>query len=229
MIPTLVHPRNVLIYAVLGLGLAACGTAGDQPLGQLASAAISQVTNKSADAGDVRAQLTPAAVAAVQEPFVLVSLPARQASATLRIFANVDGRIDWRGNDGISIVTTDDIVIATRGLGADLFLAEAAGLRSALVKGTGTITRRHTLLDGENRESIVQYDCTISVTGMETVDLIARKSVSKKMTETCRQQDGAGVSFTNQYWIGFADELMLQSKQWINDDIGYLIVQHIKH
>lgn len=229
MISILFHPRNVLTYAVLGLGLAACGTAGDQPLGQFASAAISQVMDETAGVDDVRAQLTPAAVAAVQEPFVLVSLPTRQASATLRVFANVDGRIDWRGNDGISIVTRDDIVIATRGLGADLFLAEAAGLRSVLAKWAGMISRRHSLLDGENRETIVQYDCTISFDGMETVDLIARNTVSKKMTETCHQRGSDGVSFTNQYWIGASDELMWQSKQWINDDIGYLMVQHIKH
>jgi hypothetical protein len=142
----------------VSLVLTACGNTGAQPLGQVASAVVAQMTTETSDADDVRARLTPSVVAAVQEPFLLVSLPARDASATLRAFATVDGRTDWRGSDGIAFVMADDILIATRGLGADLFLAEAAGLRMALANGSGAVTRRHRLLDGENREVVAEYE-----------------------------------------------------------------------
>lgn len=219
---------RMLALLTSGLVLNACGNTGAAPLGQVASAVVGQMTAGRSDAGDVRAQLTPAVVAAVQEPFLLVNLPARNASATLRAFATIDGRTDWRGGDGISFVIADDIVIATRGLGADLFLAEAAGLRAALAKGSGTITRRYSHLDGENREVIAQYECTISAAGSETIDLIERNVVTEKRTEACLPVTGDGQAFVNSFWIGADDRLVRQSDQRISDDIGQVVIQHIK-
>ena len=216
------------LLTLCALGLSACGNSDAQSLGQIAGAIATQITSDAPDADDVRAQLTPAVVAAVEEPFLLVSLPARDASATFRLFANIDGRTDWRGSDGISVVTAQDIVVATRGLGADLFLAEAAGLRNALAIGSGTIARHHSHLDGENREIVQQYQCNVSVAGVETVDLIARIVATRRIDEACQPTGRDGEAFTNNYWIGIDDGLIWQSNQWISDDIAYIMIQHLK-
>lgn len=217
-----------LALLAFSLVLNACGNTGAQPLGQVASAVVTQLTTATSDADDVQTQLTPAVVAAVQEPFLLVSLPARNASATLRAFAAFDGRTDWRGGDGIAFVLADDIIIATRGLGADLFLAEAPGLRMALADRSGAVTRRHSHLDGENREVVAEYACTIAVTGIETIDLIARNVQTEKVTETCLPVTKDGQAFINSYWIGVSDRLIWQSEQWISHDIAYALIRHIK-
>ena len=137
---------------------------------------------------------------------------------------SIDARTDWRGGDGIAFVIADDIVIATPGLGEGIFLAEAAGLTN----GLGTIIRQYSHFDGENREFLAQYKCTISAAGSETINLIARNVMTEKRAEACVPVTGGGKAFVNSFWISADDGLVWQSDQRTSDDIGQVVVQHIK-
>lgn len=212
----------------LTAGLYGCGDTSTQPLASVVSLAASALTTTPQDTGAERTWHTPSIVAGAQEPFILVALPARDASATLRAFAQINGKIDWRGNDGISIVIANDVVVATRGLGADLFLAEASDSRATVADQAGLIRRSHSWLDGENRAVGIDYGCTISVVGREPIYLITRITITEKISETCREVGSETNSFTNNYWVGVDDGVVWQSRQWISDPVGYILIQHIK-
>ncbi|WP_322895263.1 MULTISPECIES: YjbF family lipoprotein [unclassified Yoonia] len=223
------RPHLLLTFCGLSLALTACGNRDTKPVDQVVRALFSQLTAEPpADMDAVRSQLTPEMVAALPEAYTLFNVPKLNAGATMTVFAVTGNRVDWRGDDGVSIVMLNDIVIATRGLGADLFLADAAEVRAAVADRSGTVTRRHSWLDGENREVTVQYDCMISVAGVETVDLISRSVAAERISETCYAAPADMLAFTNDYWIGVNDGLLWQSNQWISENIGYVLVQHLK-
>ena len=219
---------KIIVPAGILTALIACGSSDSQPLTQVFGAVATQLTSDGTAARDARAQLTPEIVAGVTEPFLLVDVPARQASATFAVFARSQNRTDWRGADGISIVVADDFVVATRGLGADLFLADPGGLRAALSSGSGRSVRRHTRLDGENREVKFIYNCLVQTDGFETIDQIDRKIVSKKITEICESDLRTETDFSNSYWIGAVDGLVWQSEQWVSPDVGHLKLTNLR-
>lgn len=218
--------RRVLSAAALLLALGACGNGAAPPLTQIGGALVTQIFN-SDDAPDVRAQLTPQVLANLQQPLLLVELPARKASATMARFAVTDGRTDWRSGDGSAVVMVDDVLIATRGLGADLFLAEVGDLRAALIRGSGTISRRHHLLDGENQEYTQSYTCTITDAGLETINLLTGNIVSRRSIETCVSESPKNMQFMNEYWSVPGSVEILQSYQWVSTEVGYMILKYI--
>lgn len=223
------RPHMAVIFCGLSMALFACGNTDARPLDQAVGALVSLVKSEPpADVNAVRSGLTPEMVAALQEAYTLFGLPKLNAGATMTVFSATGNRVDWRGDDGVSIVMLNDIVIATRGLGADLFLADAGGVRAAVADKSGNVTRSHSWLDGENREVTVGYDCVISVAGFETVDLISRNVEAERISETCYVRGTDIVAFANDYWIAVSDGQLWQSNQWISDNIGYLFVQHLR-
>lgn len=219
--------RMIPVAALLLLG--ACGSEGEQPITRAIGALVAQIGQERADP---LTQLTPAIVAGVADPFILVSLPARQTAATMAVFAQsetADGpRIDWRAGDGSSLVLQADIVIATRGLGADLFLAETGDLLAGLRAGSGQHLRRHSRLDGENRLVVTEFACNIRTGDTAEVDLIARKVVATILIEDCQPRSAEGQGFTNTYWRAEQTGEMVQSEQWIGPDLGTLQIRHLK-
>lgn len=210
------------------LSLTACSNQGTQPLSQAFGALTAQLQAVGTPAADARSQLSPPVVGAVKQPFLLAELPVRQASASMTLFNRRGDIEDWRGADGTSVVLDHDILIATRGLGADLFAAQAPQLRSALAGASGTIQREHRYLDGENRPFSHAYTCVITASGgREAVDLIARKVATERLVETCKADKSDSKGFTNEYWIGLADGQIWQSRQWVSNALGSLLIQHL--
>ena len=83
-------------------------------------------------------------------------------------------------------------------------------------------------LDGENREVVRRYVCDVERSGTENVDLIARNVATVKVGETCRSVAGEQLQYVNSYWIGVENNEIQQSRQWINDRVGYVIIQHLQ-
>lgn len=218
-----------LIYLGLSMALFSCGNMDARPVNQVIGGLLSQVTAEPpADMDAVRSQLAPEMIAALPVAYTLFNVPNLNAGATMTVFSATGNQVEWRGDDGVSFVMLNDIVIATRGIGADLFLADAGGVRAAVAQKTGTVVRSHSWLDGENREVNVRYDCVISVAGFETVDLISRNVAAERISETCYVPGADSPAFTNDYWIGVSDGQLWQSNQWISEQVGYVFVQHLK-
>lgn len=212
----------------LALAISGCTNGDAPPLTQVAQALVTQITSGPAEAPDIRTQLTPDVVASVDRPFLLVSLPARDAEAIVPLVTRTGNRSDWRTADGTSVVLDGDILIATRGLGADLFLAQFGDLPAALERGAGTITRQHQRLDGENHPVTTSYRCEIIDNGLETINAITQDIVTRNLTEHCESDTPMAEDFTNQYWISVADGEIWQLKQWVSPAVGYIILQYVK-
>lgn len=219
--------RAALMIAALALA-AGCSSDGNTRLADMFRTIAAQATAIGETSGrDARAVLTPEGVAATQVPYLLVDIPSRQASATRTLFAQRGEVQDWRGPDGISLVLQDDVLIATRGLGADLFAADPVPPQLLRGGGAGPYGRTFRHLDGENREVVSAFTCRLAPGGAAQVDLIARSVATRRVVETCIPADGTAAPVENVYWVGSADNLIWKSKQWVGSLVGYAILSHL--
>jgi hypothetical protein len=215
------------LAVALATVLAGCSSSGPWPLRDTIRTISTQIANSDPAARDARAVLTPAWVDAVEEPFLLVDLPSRQASATRALFAQRGPVQDWRGADGIAVILHDDVLMATRGLGADLLGADPVPRDVLRAAASGPYARQYRHLDGENREVVTAFTCRLRQSGQDTVDLIARQVAARRVIETCTpQSDGPAV--INEYWFGLADGVIWKSKQWVGESVGYATLSHLK-
>ena len=215
------------LVAAMALGLAACsGGQGDGVLTDGSQfAGLDEVLRRAPRATDTPPLVVLAAPGAAQG-VLAAELPARDARATLR----VDGRnrqvTTWRTQDDVSLALADPgVLIATRGLGDDLHIADAAETRAALSAGRGGEVRRsHVRVGADQRTRSTAYRCTLAPAGPETVRLGDRQRPTQRWEETCSGPDGG---FTNLYWRDPARPIVWQSEQWIGPELGSIRLQLI--
>lgn len=221
--------KPIRIVASVGLLtiLMACSSGGPNPLVDSFRTIGTQLTNRDPAARDARALLTPAIVAATRQPYLLVELPSRQASATRFLFSQRGPIQDWRGQDGISLTLHNDVLIGTRGLGADLFAADPMAANSLQNSNIKHYNRTYRHLDGENREILTHYQCHLVQGSSATVDLIARQVTTLSVVETCKTAEPGGTQIRNEYWIGTSDGITWKSIQWVSESVGYAILYRL--
>ncbi|OZB16834.1 MAG: hypothetical protein B7X55_07260 [Rhodobacterales bacterium 34-62-10] len=212
----------------LAMALASCSSDGSRPL-EDAYRSISTLLAGGRDpsAQDARALLTPEFITAIKVPYLLAELPSRQASATRLLFSQSGTVQDWRGPDGISVVLNDDVLIGTRGLGADLFAADPIPVANWRLGPAGSYDRVYRHLDGENREVRSSYSCRFSDGGVEQVDLISREVTTRRLVETCTPFQPDVLPVVNTYWIGIEDNIVWKSKQWVSSSVASIIISHL--
>jgi hypothetical protein len=220
-------PLRSGVSACLIAVLAACSDSGPTPLVETFRTLGAQLGNRDAPVRDARAVLTPQIVAAAQQPYLLVELPSRQVSATRSIFQQRGPIQDWRGEDGISLILHNDILVGTRGLGPDLFSADPVPDGALRATRSGAYSRIYRHLDAENREVKTQYRCNLSPEGIDQVDLIAKQVSAHRIVETCQGVDAANSTIVNAYWIGVSDNLVWKSTQWISHAAQYATLYHL--
>ena len=220
-------PLRLGVAACLIAALASCSDSGPTPIVETFRTIGAQLGNRGAPVRDARAVLTPQIVAAAQQPYLLVELPSRQASATRSIFHQRGPIQDWRGADGISLILHNDILVGTRGLGPDLFSADPVPDGALRATRSATYSRIYRHLDAENREVKTIYSCDLSSGGIDQVDLIAKQVSARRIVETCNVGDDANSTIVNVYWIGLSDNLMWKSTQWISQAAQYATISHL--
>ena len=223
--------------AVLGLGgmavLAGCGNSNQSPvdmlLGKLTRGGGSS-ENENAQV-DPRSVITPAYLASLDNALLSARLPDRDGFATLTVISDASGVRTWRSADGVGVSLEQGLVVATRGLGADLMLAEVGQVSRAINAGGGSARRVMRYLDGENHELARSYDCRIVTEAVETIFLLGDQSrETVRLREHCAPAGGAAGTrgFDNFYWVGNRDGVMWQSYQWIGPDVGTMQLQLLK-
>lgn len=149
-------------------------------------------------------------------PTIYVTIPSLGVSggmARISLRGNVS---EWRSSDGIGLTLRGGQIIATRGLGPDLLIADAGGAGAALRLGHGEFTRTMHWLDGENHGRSEVFACTLRPT--ETQDTSAERA----LIETCA---GPQTAFTNSYAVSATSGAPLRSDQWVSPGLGSIQIE----
>lgn len=218
--------RTHLAWLCLAGVLAACGSGSDAPQPD---------PDRIPDGSEVLAQaslvpgapaggLTVADFAAVRQPLALVTVERNDALATVTIEARNGDVIDWRSFDGVGLSLRRGILIATRGLGADVMTIDVTETLEAIAGQRMETTRIHRRLDGQFQTQTDVYVCEVSRAGPESVASLGRQMRLRRITETCT---GTAHDFENTYWVG-GDGIIWVSRQWVSPEIGLLRVDRIR-
>lgn len=209
---------------VLALALAACGTATDETAGARAWLALAQQgLGRDAPAAAPQGGLTRAALAQVLTPVDLVTVDSTGASGLIARIGTNAGVETWSSADDKTLSFRNGVLVATRGLGADLMAADVPPL-AGLAAGQGSHGRTHVTLTGDESPNRATYACVLATLGPETVVIVERAYATRHVQETCSGRDG---SFVNDYWFD-GRGILWQSRQWTGRDLGHLTIRRLR-
>ncbi|MBD3764474.1 MAG: YjbF family lipoprotein [Rhodobacterales bacterium] len=217
--------RRAVVALVL-LALAGCGSEGAAPQGTMFLLDTIRQARKGGDEPQVTAlALTRAGVAEVDYPLIRI-----RVEEGARISLMYQGQANARHRTFYDIAKTSftfraGVLTATRGLIPDLYQVDAPQLL-ALLEGSGPAgkaQRIHRRMDATAAIGDEVYDCVLQDAGPEDIVVLDAPAATRYVTEDCT---GPAGSFRNQYWQG-ADGTMWLSKQWLGEDLGYLLVERL--
>ena len=187
--------------------LAGCGSVTDRtsPWQIVQDRLTAEPPAAGTSAAALRAALTPDALAQIEGPVLLVQVPLRGTVAVMTRVASNQGVDTYMSGDSISISLREGVLVATRGMGFDLMIADIRAAAPAIAAGSGRATRIHRYLDGEDHGRAVRYDCLY-------------RQENGLITEHC---DGDGQTFRNTY-------AATVSMQWVSPRNGSLIIEWLK-
>lgn len=129
-----------------------------------------------------------------------------------------DGVETWLLQNGRTVAMQDGMLVATRGLGRDIMAADGAQTRALLAAGQeGQVEHFLAYPDGNNGIEFEAFVCDVERFGEEELDLVTRRLVARRMTETCY---GPDFGFFNIYWMDPRDGRIWQSRQFVSTLVG---------
>ncbi|AHM04645.1 hypothetical protein roselon_02309 [Roseibacterium elongatum DSM 19469] len=231
----LTHKRSrhvTSVLAVLVLGLAACGDAGNTPAlsvaRNLTSAILPGGEAETTTASEARAMLTRDRIERINRPLLLVEWPTVDGAELFSLVGENGGVETWRSPEDRGLaLTSDGVLRSTRGYGADLMASEATALVATWSgQRAGSYNRIMVHLDGELREqsrSQSLHVCSVRATGRETIDIYDIHYTVTRLVETCETPAG---SYDNQYWVE-ANGTVRRSEQWVSPEVGHLLIERL--
>lgn len=154
-------------------------------------------------------------VGTASAPVMRVQIVSRQADAQLSRVAVSRGVETWLAVDDISLSFQQGVLVATRGLGFDLMGADAtATLRAMAGQGDPVYRRQMRYLTGDHQSSYLMAGCSMAFVGPDVVD----GRSFERFDEKCQARQHV---FTNIFWRN-ASGAIVQSRQWVSPEIGYL-------
>lgn len=214
-----------LAALALSLSLVGCGElTKEDPNLTLVRQMLPQVLGRqggaaeTAPAGGAGPGLSAAAIDQNPVPLMLASVVGSGTATLLQQVGDNSGKTTFASADGTSATFQDGLLIATRGLGADLMAADVAAVRGALRAGGGLAVRVHEYLGGLDQILRREYTCRVAPVGPAAIEIRQRRYDTMRFDETCAAGD---VQFTNTYWID-RDHVIRKSRQLISPPLGYL-------
>lgn len=217
--------KLALLAAAISITLAGCGNdpesfASARLVQGIAKESTSSVRGKAPTAPP---KLTRAVLAQVLTPVMVVRLESRGQQALIgQVETNGDVET-WSTVDDITISFRHGVVVATRGLGADL-MAAAGPSGGQLSSSVPSFLRTHTTLNGLDQPTKRQLSCSTSSNGMQSIDIVEVSYRATHIVESCTTDGG---SIQNDYWIDAAGKIR-KSRQWIGQEIGYLEIEDLR-
>jgi hypothetical protein len=208
--------RRIWVLALLfGLWnmLWGCGTRAGDPVWQSIAGSVRAVTDRAAPVVPVDVQQVRIRASVLQQdsraPVLMVTLPRRNVVATMALRETNADMQTWFDASGITVTLHHGVIVATRGLGHDLMVLDAAPTLDALsgraARGNYQVVSRVLASDGAL---------------LRRVAVCALRERSTVFVETCR----AGHVYENQY----PKTDRLPSQQWIGPELGYIIFERLQ-
>ena len=181
------------------------------------AAAVAPITKRNAPKANN--QMTRAKLANILTPVDLVTIETTGAQGVIAKIGTNRGVETWSSVDNKTLAMRNGIIIATRGLGADLISAAAP---QAIAAGQ-TYQRSHVVLDGADQPVTSRFSCHMTAGAAETIVVVERSYATRRITERCSGDSGA---FVNDYWVETSGKLR-KSRQLISKDIGFVVIEHL--
>lgn len=218
-------PRALLLLLAI-IGLSACGSDNSQsgtatPIGVAASALKNSLgrTSKPAPGG---IGMTRATLANIVTPVDLVTIETSGAQGVIAKIGTNRGVETWSSVDNKTLSMRDGVIIATRGLGADLMSADVPQLMQ--LRSGQPFTRRHVILSGEDKPITSSYFCHPVQNGPKSIVVVERSYPTQHVTEQCNGPDGG---FSNDYWFDVGGKLR-RSRQFVSENVGFVVIEHLR-
>lgn len=168
--------------------------------------------------------LSRARLDATGQPTLLAELPELKVAATLAPSGRNGEVITWASGDQASLSFQGGVLVATRGLGADVMSADVTGTLAMLRgRSEGVYTRLNSGLDGEYQTAFRAYQCKRTSARPEQIIIFDRPHSTTRIEETCTTP---GRTVTNIYWAG-PDGFIWKSRQWVSSHAGYLWTEQL--
>lgn len=171
---------------------------------------------------DPRRSLTRAVIDRSPQPLILAEMPDLGVLATL-IPAGTNGNVvTWRTGQNQMLSFDGGVLVATRGLGADLMSADVTATRAALNGGPSQgYARLLSYLDGDEGTLLRAMVCDMAPGTAATVDSFGLSFATTLRVETCRT---TGFTARNRYWLN-PDGTMRRTEQWVGPGAGTLVAE----
>lgn len=208
--------------------VSACGNEKSEPsplgnaVGTLARATVLKVKARRAGGeAPAPAPVTRAAIEAYNLPILRAVIASRGADALLTIGDQKGDVVTWATTDGTTFTQRNGVLIQTRGLGADLMSAQVPTV-GQLSQNGGTYQRIYYFLGQDDKSTRRTYDCTVSVTGRQTITIFEKNHAVTHVSETCVRPQG---NVSNEYWIEGGE--IRKSRQWTSGQTGYIDFERV--
>lgn len=129
----------------------------------------------------------------------------------------------WLLEGGLSFALRDGVMQNTRGLKDDLMSADTSQTNAAINALRDTTVQRKMAFIGPETQTIVRtFTCEIENYGEQFATLETGPVPAIVMAETCSD---ATTTFENLYWLRKTDRRVVQSRQWVSDFIGPIVLR----
>ena len=156
------------------------------------------------------------------QPILLASIASLKYGTLHAPFGQNGDVQTWSSTGYQTMSLRGGILIATRGFGPDLMSSVAPDV-ARIAAASGTTSRRYLYLDGADQSQSLDYTCTLSSGGAESIEVMAKPIATRKVIESCT---GASGSFTNEYWFDHGLNIR-QSSQHFAPGVSNLFMQRV--
>lgn len=161
-----------------------------------------------------------AKLAAAGKPILRVASTVLGQTSLMTVADTKGDVITWKTPDGATFSQRGGVLIQTRGLGADLMSADVPSIGQ--LRSGASYRRIYYFLGPDDQGTRRTYDCTATVVGPESIEIMARSHATTHVTEVCERPLG---KLTNEYWIEGAT--IRKSQQFVSGSIGYVAFERV--
>lgn len=232
---------TVLVKLTLAMalvaGLAGCGndasrTAGSQAALGAVKGVVGTIQGRLGGADGAASAAGPnlpvligKALAATDGPVMIMAIEATNATVVMGPVASNGSVVTWKTSDKRSFAFNNGVLVGTRGFGNDLMSAKAdQAIALITARRAGQVQRTYHYLGGSGQTTAMTLDCTVALSTPVHMVVGQIDTTTTPVNEVCTR---GNLSVQNAYWVD-GRGVVLKSRQWVGQAMGYVVTQHLR-